>query len=440
MTDVRESGAAAPFSLDRQVLVDCLLANCSDVIALVDPDTTIRYVNPVVEPMLGFTVAELLGSRAIDLVHPDDRPQVVQRLLLPPEAFDAGEPIFLRLRQADGDWRPVEVLGNNRTENPLVQGIIVTVRDLSEPFSRTEALRQQRDLFDAVIDHAGALVIVVDRAGVVVRYNRACEDLTGIPAERILGHGWEILVAPDEAERLRLGLSSLGTTRRSIESTVRFLTSSGDELIIEWLSSAILDEHGRISFVVSTGRDATLERREVERLRRRALHDPLTGLPNRTLFIDRLTTAARRCSRTSQTVSVLFCDIDHFKSINDTFGHAVGDAVLKEVATRLEQVCRAEDTVARIGGDEFVVLVEGVDAVTGRPGLMERIRAAFREPVVVGTVTVRLSVSVGVANSSAGDHDADALLHRADRAMYAEKRSHKAAVPAPPGPPEPAAN
>jgi len=440
MTDVRDPSAATPFSLDRQVLVDCLLANCSDVIALVDPDTTVRYVNPVAERMLGHSVAELLGSRAIDLVHPDDRPQVVQRLLLPPEAFDAAEPVLLRLRQADGAWRPVEVHANNRTENPVVQGIIVTVRDLSEPLSRTEALRQQCDLFDAVIDQAGALVIVVDRAGVIVRYNRACEDLTGIPAERVLGHGWDVLVAPDEAERVRLGFRSLGRTRRSIESTVRWLTSSRDELIIEWLSRAIVDEHGEISFVVSTGRDATLERQEVERLRRRALHDPLTGLPNRTLFVDRLTTAARRCSRTSHTVSVLFCDIDHFKSINDTFGHAVGDAVLKAVATRLEQVCRSEDTVARIGGDEFVVLVEGVDAVTGRPGMMDRIRAAFREPVVVGTVTVRLSVSVGVASTSAGDHDADALLHRADRAMYADKRSRKGAVPAAPGPPGPAAN
>jgi diguanylate cyclase (GGDEF)-like protein len=250
-----------------------------------------------------------------------------------------------------------------------------------------------------------------------------------------------MLVAPDEAERIRLGLGSIGQTRRSIESTVRWLTSSGEELIIEWLSSAIVDEHGEISFVVSTGRDATLERREVERLRRRASHDPLTGLPNRRLFIDRLTTAARRGSRTTQTVSVLFCDIDHFKRINDTFGHAVGDAVLAEVAARLEQVCRLEDTVARIGGDEFVVLVEGVDAVGGLPSLVERIRAAVSEPVVVGTVTVLLSVSVGVASTTAADHDAGALLHRADRAMYADKRSHKnqgpagPATPATPAPP-----
>jgi diguanylate cyclase (GGDEF)-like protein len=218
---------------------------------------------------------------------------------------------------------------------------------------------------------------------------------------------------------------------------VRWLTSSGEELIIEWLSSAIVDEHGEISFVVSTGRDATLQRREVERLRRRASHDPLTGLPNRRLFIDRLTTAARRSSRTTHTVSVLFCDIDHFKRINDTFGHAVGDAVLREVATRLEQACRLEDTVARIGGDEFVVLVEGVDAVGGLPGLVERIRAAFGEPVVEGTVTVLLSVSVGVASTTAADHDAGALLHRADRAMYADKRSHKNQVPAEPAVPAP---
>jgi diguanylate cyclase (GGDEF)-like protein/PAS domain S-box-containing protein len=425
MTDVRDPTAASPFPLDRQVLIDALLANCSDVIALVDSDTTIRYVNPVVEPMLGFTVAELLGSQALDLIHPDDRPQVVERLLLPPEAFDAAEPLLLRLRQADGDWRRVEVQGNNRADNPLVQGIIVTVRDPTEALSRTEALRQQRDLFDAVIDHASALVIVVDRDGVVIRYNKACEELTGIPADQVLGHGWEMLVAPDEAERIRVGLSSLGKTRQSIESTVRWLTSSGDELIVEWLSSAIVDERGQISFVVSTGRDATLERREVERLRRRALHDPLTGLPNRILFVDRLTTAARRSSRTAGTVSVLFCDIDHFKTINDTFGHAVGDAVLQEVAARLEQACRAEDAVARIGGDEFVVLVEGIDAVSGLPGIVERIRTAFREQVVVGDVTVRLSVSVGVASTSADDDDGEALLHRADRAMYADKRSLK---------------
>ena len=423
MTDLRDPTISEPLGPHHQVLVDAMLAHCSDVIALVEPDTTIRYVNPVVEPMLGLAASDLVGSRAIDLIHPDDRSQVIQRLMLAPEAFDASEPILLRLRQANGDWRSVEVLANNRISNPLLQGIIVTVRDLSEPFSRTEALRQQRDLFDAVIDHAGPLVVVVDRHGVVVRYNRACEELTGIPAERVLGRGWEMLVAPDEADRIRRGLSSLGKNQQSIESTVRWLTSSGDELIIEWLSSAIIDEHGQISFVVSTGRDTTLERREVEGLRRRALHDPLTGLPNRTLFVDRLTTAARRCARSAHTVSVLFCDIDHFKSINDTFGHAVGDTVLTEVATRLEQACRVEDTVARIGGDEFVVLVEGIDADNALPGLVGRIRAAFREPVLIGRIKIHLSVSVGVASTTADDQDGDALLHRADRAMYADKRS-----------------
>jgi diguanylate cyclase (GGDEF)-like protein/PAS domain S-box-containing protein len=430
MTDLFDTAASSPLGLDRQVLVDALLAHCSDVIALVEPDTTIRYVNPVVEPMLGFTVAELLGSQALDLIHPGDRPGVIERLLLRPEQFDEAEPIVLRLRQADGDWRTVEVLANNRVANPLVQGIIVTVRDLTERLSRTEALRQQRDLFDAVIDHAGALVVVVDKHGVVVRFNRACEELSGISADRVVGRGWEMLVTPDEGERLRQGLASLGKTQRSIQSTVRWLTASGDELIVDWRSSAIVDEHGEISFVVSTGQDTTMQRREVERLRRRALHDPLTGLPNRTLFVDRLTTALRRGVRTSQMVSVLFCDLDHFKKVNDTFGHAVGDAVLAEVATRLEQACRAEDTVARIGGDEFVVLVEGIDPDEALPSLVSRVRAAFHQPFLAGGVRVNLSVSVGVASTTADDQDGDVLLGRADRAMYADKRSQRHQVPA----------
>jgi diguanylate cyclase (GGDEF)-like protein/PAS domain S-box-containing protein len=430
MTDLRDPTASAPLGLDRQVLVDALLAHCSDVIALVEPDTTIRYVNPVVESMLGFTVAELLGSRAIDLVHPDDHPQVFERLVLPPDELDAGEPIVMRLRRADGEWRPVEVLANNRVANPLVQGVIVTVRDLSEPLSRTEALRQQRDLFDAVIDHAGALVVVVDKCGVVVRYNRAIEELTGIPASRVVGRRWETLVAADEAERIRQGMASLGKTRRSIESTVRWLTAAGDELTIDWLSSAIVDERGDLSFVVSTGQDTTMQRREVERLRRRALHDPLTGLPNRTLLVDRLATAWRRGARNANRVSVLFCDLDHFKSINDTFGHAAGDAVLREVARRLQQACRAEDTVARIGGDEFVILVEGVEEADALPSLVERVRAAFRQPILAGGVSVHLSVSVGVATTTADDQDSDVLLRQADRAMYVDKRSQRRPLPA----------
>ncbi|HSS10793.1 MAG TPA: diguanylate cyclase [Acidimicrobiales bacterium] len=430
MTDLFDTAASSPLGLERQVLVDALFAHCSDVIALVEPDTTIRYLNPVVETMLGFTVAELLGSQAIQLVHPKDRPRVAERLLLPPEQFDAAEPIVLRLRQADGDWRAVEVLANNRVSNPLIQGIIVTVRDLSERLSRTEALRQQRDLFDAVIDHASALVVVVDKDGVIVCYNRACEELSGIPADRVVGRGWEMLVTPDEAERLRQGLASLGRNQRSIESTVKWLTASGDELIVDWLSSAIIDEHGKISFVVSTGRDTTMHRREVERLRRGALHDPLTGLPNRTLLVDRLTTALRRGARSSQSVSVLFCDLDHFKRINDSFGHAVGDVVLAEVAARLEQACRAEDTVARIGGDEFVILVEGVDTDEALPSLVGRVCAAFREPILAGGVRVNLSVSVGVASTTADDQDGETLLGRADRAMYADKRSGRRQIPA----------
>jgi diguanylate cyclase (GGDEF)-like protein len=127
---------------------------------------------------------------------------------------------------------------------------------------------------------------------------------------------------------------------------------------------------------------------------------------------------------------VLFCDLDHFKRINDSFGHAVGDVVLAEVAARLEQACRAEDTVARIGGDEFVILVEGIDTDEALPSLVGRVRAAFGEPILAGGVRVNLSVSVGVASTTADDHDGETLLGRADRAMYADKRSRRRQIPA----------
>jgi diguanylate cyclase (GGDEF)-like protein/PAS domain S-box-containing protein len=410
-----------------------------------------------------------------------------------------------------------------------------------------DALRQQRDLFDAVIDQAGALVVVTDREGIVIRYNRACEELTGVPAERVLGRPWEVIVRNEERQRLRN--ATTGTMRQPWQMVTHLVTESGEQAVVEWLSRPIVDQHGEVSFIVATGYDITRHRREVERLRRseanlrlltdhvndlmssldprtlaltfvssswrtlgydppglvgrplvdlihaddvdamksaidrliregaplsvdtrfrtkdgnwlwfetrgqgvldgsgvvrsiqlssrdvqrrreteeelarRALHDPLTGLPNRTLFLDRLTTALRRAVRTSSVISVVFCDLDGFKLANDTYGHSVGDAVLVEVAARLEQTCRVEDTVARIGGDEFVILVEGIDDTEALERLVERIRGALNEPIMTDEVSVSVAASLGLASTSGGELEATGLLIEADRAMYADKRA-----------------
>jgi diguanylate cyclase (GGDEF)-like protein/PAS domain S-box-containing protein len=530
------------------------LTNSTDVIAILGADTTVRYVSPAVEKLLGHRVADVAGTSALDLVHPDDQPAVRDRLALSAPDFDARSPIPLRLRQADGGWRHVEVTGANRLDDPTVGGLIINIRDLTESRAQTEALRQQRDLFEAVINSAASLVIVTDAVGRIVRYNAACERLTGVPARQVLGRMmWEVLVDPAEVARIKVAFAELQPTDLPSREVVSWRTPADDEVVVEWTANAILGRDGGVEFVVVTGIDVTRQRREEEQLRRsearlrelaehttdlictldphrgvltyaspswsrlgydpaaligrsvedlvhpeevdalrtpierlvrdggsagfearlaaadgefawfetraqavmgehgtvreiqlssrdvearrqaeqelvrRALHDPLTGLPNRTLLLDRLTTALRRATRIGGSLAILFCDLDGFKQVNDNFGHLVGDLALVEVAQRLEAACRPLDTVARMGGDEFVVLAEGVEAPDAVHRLADRIRLALGEPVVAGEAKVFLAVSVGVATSHGGGQAADALLVAADRAMYADKRARRAA-------------
>jgi len=156
-------------------------------------------------------------------------------------------------------------------------------------------------------------------------------------------------------------------------------------------------------------------------VRHLALHDPATGVPNRRLLMDRLEHALARASRQRSVVGVLFCDVDRFKSVNDTFGHRTGDSVLQTVARRLQSVLRQYDTVARVGGDEFVILLETLADPTDASHLAERARLAVAHPIEIGDNTVSITASIGVAVAHGGSDTADSVLRRADDAMYLAK-------------------
>jgi diguanylate cyclase (GGDEF)-like protein len=158
-------------------------------------------------------------------------------------------------------------------------------------------------------------------------------------------------------------------------------------------------------------------------VRHLALHDATTGVPNRRLLMDRLEHALARARRQGSVVGVLFCDVDRFKSVNDTFGHRAGDSVLQTAARRLQSVLRQYDTVARVGGDEFVVLLESLADPTDATYLAERARLAVAQPIEIGDRTVSITASIGVAVTNDCSDTADSLLRRADDAMYLAKRN-----------------
>ena len=183
-------------------------------------------------------------------------------------------------------------------------------------------------------------------------------------------------------------------------------------------------DNPRVRGVVVTSRDVTDRKLLAEQLTRLAFHDPLTGLPNRALYMDRLAHALKRTLRTGEPVAVLFLDLDGFKRVNDSLGHDAGDELLKIAAERVRSSIRPSDTVARLGGDEFTVVLDGADAAAAA-NVAGRLVARLAEPVPLGERAVAIGTSIGVAIKQSSLDQPDDLLRQADAAMYQAKQAGK---------------
>jgi diguanylate cyclase (GGDEF)-like protein/PAS domain S-box-containing protein len=213
-----------------------------------------------------------------------------------------------------------------------------------------------------------------------------------------------------------------------INESIQIVASNGEPRDIQVSTTAIEDDNGEISATVEVFHDVTELKRLQRRLEHDNLHDALTGLPNRRLFMDRLRQAFRTARRRDTKIAVMFLDLDDFKEINDTLGHAAGDEVLKSVGNRLEHALRESDTIARLSGDEFVVLLEDVGGEEESRRVAERILQSFRQPIDLGDREWSLTVSVGIAlNNELAPPDVS-LIELADRALYEAKRLGKSRI------------
>ena len=183
---------------------------------------------------------------------------------------------------------------------------------------------------------------------------------------------------------------------------------------------SVTDANGRAALVYS-GRDVTSRVEAELALEQQVRRDPLTGLANRLLFDERLALALARAGRNRTCVGLLYIDLDHFKAINDTHGHAAGDQALREFARRIGGCIRSVDLAVRLGGDEFAVLVEDIATPQSLQFVAEKLVAAMREPMVLGGLTLQASASIGIGMNAAGDSDAEALVQLADGALYQAK-------------------
>lgn len=262
-------------------------------------------------------------------------------------------------------------------------------------------------------------VFVVDLDDRIVFVTDACEALLGYRADELVGTPITDYVHPDDLEATRASIARVIDGQPHNDFCNRYVHKDGTVVYILW--SARLSEEDGVR--IGVARDVTTLRQAEEKLRFLAHHDPLTGLTNRLLFRDRLESALRSAHRHQSRLALLFLDLNDFKHINDTHGHAMGDRVLCMVAERLKGCVRETDTVARMGGDEFTVLLTDIQSMEAVYDKVEEIIAAVTAPLGPNFGRIKTpSCSIGVAFYPANGEDADTLLSHADDSMYRLKR------------------
>jgi len=380
------------------------------------------YISPQITSLVGYTPEEW-GEQPrmwLDLLHPDDRDRVVaanehSNTVLGPFSVE------YRLIARDGRivwvWDEALVIFDAEGAPSHWQGVML---DITAQKSAEADLQRSQTLFQAFMDNSPAVAFMKDESGRYVYLSGPMERMYEISLSANRDQTDADFFSPETARQNRINDARVLSSGESIEFVETVATPDG--VTREWLSLKfpVTDPTGG-RFVGGVAIDISERARLESELRRLAVTDPLTSLPNRSLFVERLERALVRVQRRRDTVAVLFLDLDQFKNVNDSLGHGAGDRLLADAGKRLAARIRPEDTLARFGGDEFAILVDGDATPPNVLAVAEEVIAALREPFVMEGGEAFVGGSIGIAFATARHVDAGELLREADIALYQAK-------------------
>ncbi len=420
--DISERKQAENMLREQKTSLAAMIEGALDAAILMSSTGVIISWNPQAEKIFGWTEEEAIGRTLHETIIP---PRYRHSHVLGLGNFlSSGNSSMLNSRvealavRRSGQEFPIE-LSITPLKMEGKQEFSAFIRDITERRKREEELRLAATVFETV-DEA---VIITDTDNKIVSVNRAFTSITGYSREEVIGKNPHVLSSgkhpPEFYQELWGSLTATGSWHGEVWNRRKV----GDIYIEQLSIHTVRDAQGRLTHHVGTFSDISERKAAEEHVRHMAHYDLLTGLPNRTLIADRLRQTLIKAKRDKGRVALMFLDLDQFKPVNDTFGHATGDWLLKEVAQRLLHCVRESDTVARIGGDEFVVLLPVIEDDLDATTVAEKILHALSQPFQLDGHTLQISSSIGIAIYPDHGDDEDLLIRNADIAMYRAKSS-----------------
>lgn len=387
-----------------------------DAIYLLDMQKKLVRANRAFYRMIGAKPEHCLGRPIAELMH---RKKIKDCPICSLQKAAREETIILEADDRHNpNGRPIEVtLKLVRNDSGVASGMLLSIRDLSKIRRTEERLRLAASVFESTGDG----VVITDAEGNIVEINGAFTDITGYRREEVIGRNPRIWQSGRNDKSIFTGmwrsLKETGEWRGELWNRRKDGSVFPELLTI----SSVFDEYDRLTHYVGVFTDISQLKQSQQQLDHLAHHDSLTGLPNRLLLHGRMEQAMRHADRHGTQLAVIFQDLDNFKNINDSFGHPLGDELLRMVSDKLAGAIRKEDTVARLGGDEFVTLLENVEKTENVVVAAEKLMSAFAEPFNLNGYDIRVTTSIGISLYPGDGKEVATLLRNADAAMYRAK-------------------